>query len=231
MAALAREAPGLRCELVEAEPEQALPELTLGGVDLVLADEWQQQPHPRLPSVDRHELHRDTVRVVLPEAHPLARRHPDRVALAALRDATWTVGHAGTPWGHMVEATCREHGGFDPDVRYRTNDAVVSLALVAAGQAVTLLPDMVQADARPGVVVRASPAARSHRTIVAATRRADASGRPCRRCSPPCAPRRSASLQAIAQPLELVGDVRAGCRRARAGARGAGRRARGRRSG
>ena len=173
MATLVREAPGLRCELVEAEPEQALPELTLGGVDLVLADEWQQQPHPRLPSVDRHELHRDTVRVVLPEAHPLARRHPDRVALAALRDATWTVGHAGTPWGHMVEATCRQHGGFDPDVRYRTNDAVVSLALVAAGQAVTLLPDMVQADARPGVVVRAIAGGEVHRTIVAATRRAD----------------------------------------------------------
>jgi DNA-binding transcriptional LysR family regulator len=72
MAALAREAPGLRCELVEAEPEQALPELTLGGVDLVLADEWPHQPHPRLPTMDRHELHRDTVRVVLPADPPVA---------------------------------------------------------------------------------------------------------------------------------------------------------------
>src|SRR5262249_29964099 len=111
------------------------------------------------------------VRVALPAAHPLARR--ERVPLSALRDATWTVGHAGTPWGHMVEAACRAHGGFDPDVRYRTNDAVVSLALVAAGQAVTLLPDMVQADARPGVVVRPIAGDDPHRTIVAATRRAD----------------------------------------------------------
>ena len=173
IAALAREAPGLRCELVEAEPEQALPELTLGGVDLVLADEWPGQPHARLPTVDRHELHRDTVRVVLPEEHPVARGHPERVPLSALAGATWTVGHTGTPWGHMVATTCRQLGGFDPDVRYRTNDAVVSLALVAAGQAVTLLPDLVEPDARPGVVVRTIAGGSVHRTIFAATRRAD----------------------------------------------------------
>ena len=45
MHALAREAPALRCELVEAEPEQALPALALGDVDLVLADEWPHRPH------------------------------------------------------------------------------------------------------------------------------------------------------------------------------------------
>jgi DNA-binding transcriptional LysR family regulator len=173
MAALAREAPGLRCELVEAEPEQALPELTLGGVDLVLADEWPHQPHPRLPTVDRHELHRDTVRVVLPADHPVAQRHRGRVSLSALADATWTVGHVGTPWGQMVDTTCRQLGGFDPDVRYRTNDAVVSLALVAAGLAVTLLPDLVEAAARPGVVVRTMVEGSVHRTILAATRSAD----------------------------------------------------------
>src|SRR3954469_12657422 len=41
--ALAREAPRLRCELVEAEPEDALPALALGDFDLVLGDEWQHQ--------------------------------------------------------------------------------------------------------------------------------------------------------------------------------------------
>src|SRR6478609_8644477 len=34
MQALARDAPGLRCELVEAEPEHAVPALALGDVDL-----------------------------------------------------------------------------------------------------------------------------------------------------------------------------------------------------
>src|SRR3954452_10059789 len=40
MEALRRTAPRLRCELVEAEPEQALPALRQAEVDLVLGDEW-----------------------------------------------------------------------------------------------------------------------------------------------------------------------------------------------
>src|SRR5919201_1069291 len=40
---LARNAPRLRCEVVEAEPEQALPALALGDLDLVLGDEWRHQ--------------------------------------------------------------------------------------------------------------------------------------------------------------------------------------------
>jgi DNA-binding transcriptional LysR family regulator len=44
MEALARDAPRLRCELVEAEPEDALPALELGDLDLVLGDEWEHQP-------------------------------------------------------------------------------------------------------------------------------------------------------------------------------------------
>ena len=47
--ALARDAPRLRCEVVEAEPEQSLPALALGDLDLVLGDEWQHQPW-RLPA-------------------------------------------------------------------------------------------------------------------------------------------------------------------------------------
>src|SRR6266540_140839 len=43
MHALARGAPRLRCELIEAEPEHSLPALALGDVDLVLGDEWRHQ--------------------------------------------------------------------------------------------------------------------------------------------------------------------------------------------
>src|ERR687896_204533 len=73
--ALAADAPRLRCEVFEAEPEQALPALALGDVDLVLGDEWQHQPW-RLPAgLQRHELLRDPVRVLLPVRHPAAPRH------------------------------------------------------------------------------------------------------------------------------------------------------------
>jgi DNA-binding transcriptional LysR family regulator len=174
MQALARQAPGLRCELVEAEPEESLPALALGDIDLVLADEWQHQPHSRPVGVDRHDLHRDPVQVVLPEDHPVARRHGLAAPLAELADAVWTTGHRGTAWEEMTERTCRQLGGFDPNIRHRTNDSVLSLGLVAQGLAVTLLPELVEPGAQPGVVVRAIADGPVHRTIFAATRTADA---------------------------------------------------------
>jgi DNA-binding transcriptional LysR family regulator len=159
---LAREAPRLRCELVEGEPEDALPALALGDVDLVLGDEWQHQPL-RLPDgVERHELFDDPVRLVVPEGHPAT-------GLAELADARWATGHAGMAWDEMTRRTCRELGGFDPDVRHRANDATVAIALVARGLAVTLLPEL---PLRGAEGVERRPLPRSRR-IFAATRSAD----------------------------------------------------------
>jgi DNA-binding transcriptional LysR family regulator len=177
MQALGREAPGLRCELIEAEPEQSLPALALGDVDLVLADEWQHQPHSRPASVDRHDLHRDPVNLVLPAGHPAARRHRHAVPLAELAGEAWTTGHPGTGWEVMTSRTCRQLAGFDPDIRHRTNDSVTCLSAVAHGQTVALLPELVLAADRPGVTVRAIAGGAVHRTIFTATRTADA-GRP-----------------------------------------------------
>ncbi len=174
MQALAREAPGLRCELIEAEPEQSLPALALGDVDLVLADEWQHQPLARPAGVDREELCRDPVYLVLPDDHPAAQRHRHAVPLSELAGEAWTTGHRGTAWEEMANRTCRELGAFDPDIRHRTNDSVLSLALIAQGEAVTLLPELVRPEAHPGVAVRAIAEGLVHRTIFAATRAADA---------------------------------------------------------
>jgi DNA-binding transcriptional LysR family regulator len=174
MRALEREAPDLRCELIEAEPEQSLPALALGDFDLVMADEWQHQPHPRPLGVDRHDLFRDPLRLILPEDHPSARPRRKDVPLAELADAAWTTGHGLTGWEEMTIRTCRELGGFEPDIRHRTNDAVMSLALVAGGQAVTLLPELVRPQAHPGVAVRAIAGRPLDRMIYMATRTADA---------------------------------------------------------
>jgi DNA-binding transcriptional LysR family regulator len=172
--ALARDAPGLRCEAIEAEPEVALPALALGDIDLVVGDEWQHQPL-RLPEgVERHELLRDPVNVVLPARHPVARRHQGAVPLAELAGEAWSTGHAGIAWEEMTQRTCRGLGGFDPDIRHRANDATISLALVARGLAVTLLPDLPLPKRYPGITVRPIAEGSVSREIFAATRTADA---------------------------------------------------------
>ncbi len=175
MQELARTAPQLRCELVEAEPEDALPALAIGDVDLVLADEWQHQPLRPPAGLDRHELFSDPVRVVLPAKHPAARRHKTAVPLAQLRHEAWTSGHAGMGWEEMTERTCRELAGFEPDIRHRTNDADVSLALVARGLAVTMLPELVLRDRGKGLAVREiAENPMLSRAILAVTRATDA---------------------------------------------------------
>jgi DNA-binding transcriptional LysR family regulator len=174
MEALAREAPRLRCELVEAEPEDALPALALGEVDLVLGDEWQHQPW-RLPSgLERHELLRDPVHLLLPARHPVARAHRDAVPLAELVGEAWASGHVGMAWEEMTQRTCRLYGGFEPDIRHRTKDATVSLALVARGLAVTLLPDLVLPRRRAGIALRSISEGSVERAIFAVTRASDA---------------------------------------------------------
>src|SRR4051794_9885327 len=172
--ALERDTPRLRCELIEAEPEDALPQLALGDVDFVLADEWHHQPR-RLPAgVERYDLLRDVVRVALPSRHPLARRHKDELPLAELADERWATGHPRMGWEDMTERTCRERGGFAPDIHHRANDANVTMALVARGLAVALLPDLPLRDRRPGVAIRSIAGGPLERTIFAATRAADA---------------------------------------------------------
>jgi len=174
MQALARDAPGLRCELVEAEPEQSLPALAVGDVDLVLADEWQHLPRALPPALQRHELLDDPVHLVLPSRHPAARRHRDAVPMTVLAGEAWVSGHLGMGWEDMTRRACREHGGFDPDIRHRTNDATVSLALVGRGLAVTLLPELVLRGRHPGVTLRDVAGAPSARAIFAVTRTTDA---------------------------------------------------------
>ncbi len=156
---LARTAPRLRCELIEAEPEQALPALALGDVDLVLGDEWRHQPWQLPAGLVRHELLRDPVYAVA--------REP--AALAELADAPWVSGHPGMAWEQMTLRTCREHGGFEADIRHRANDANVALALVARGLAVTLLPRLALGDT-PLALARVPV----ERTIFAVSRAADA---------------------------------------------------------
>jgi DNA-binding transcriptional LysR family regulator len=172
--ALRHDAPRLRCELLELEPEEALPALALGDIDLVLGDEWQHQPRLLPEGVERHELTMDRVRLVLPARHPAVRRHAESVPMAELAGDAWTTGHAGLGWDEMTRRTCRDLGGFEPDVHHRTNDAGISLEIIGRGLAVGMLPDLALPGRLPGIRLRDIADAELSRTIFAATRTTDA---------------------------------------------------------
>jgi DNA-binding transcriptional LysR family regulator len=76
-------------------------------------------------------------------------------------------------WAEMTERSCRALAGFDPDIRHRTNDADVTLALVARGHAVSLLPELIIPTDDPRLAVRDIAEGAVSRTIFAATRATD----------------------------------------------------------
>src|SRR5690349_15405712 len=89
--------PQVRVEIFELELEQALPELRLGTLDVVISDEYDGHPRPRPAGLRFEQLHEERLLLVLPAAHPRA-RHGGPVEVASLRDDVWVAGAPGT--GH-----------------------------------------------------------------------------------------------------------------------------------
>jgi DNA-binding transcriptional LysR family regulator len=167
---LASEHPALRVEVADAEPETTLPSLALGALDLALGDEYPFLPRAPDPRLDVEPLLREHFRLMLPARHPLA-DGGGPVRLAALRDTPWAAGKGDSHYAELTVHACRTLGGFEPDVRHRSNDLMMLLALVANGQAVTLLPDLVGAERDPGVAVRDIAEGELLRTVFSAIRR------------------------------------------------------------
>jgi DNA-binding transcriptional LysR family regulator len=70
----------------------------------------------------------------------------------------------------LVRRVCNQHGGFEPDVRHETNELSMLLAVVAAGHAVTLLPELAPSGDPDGVAVRPVADAELTRTLFTAVR-------------------------------------------------------------
>jgi DNA-binding transcriptional LysR family regulator len=175
LASLARTAPDLQVEVSHRETVPALEELRSRAVDVVLGIDYDPVPVARHREVDRVDLIREQVLLAVPADDPLA-ASGGPVALAAVEHAVWAAGHPGTGHAGAVEHLCNGVGGYTPNIRHRTDDALILRALVSSGQAVTLLPALIGA-ATPQVAVRPIAEGELLRTIFAAAR-ATAAGLP-----------------------------------------------------
>ena len=127
IAVLAERHPDLRVTTQDMEPEDSLPALKLGELDLALAQEYAFAPNPADPALERTDLLDDPVRVALPESHPLA--GAERVDLAALDAEPWIAGREGS-FCHSVVIHSTRAAGYEPRLAHITNDFDVSYALV-----------------------------------------------------------------------------------------------------
>ncbi len=173
LARLSAQHPALRVEVTDAEPETSMPALALGSLDLVLGDQYPFLPLPPDPRLELQPLLQERFRVMLHVDHPLA-APGTAVALSALRDEPWAIGKPDSHFGELILRACRALGGYEPDVRHRSNDLLMLLALVANGQAVTLLPDLVRPDREPSAVARDIAEVPLVRTVFGAIRHGSA---------------------------------------------------------
>jgi hypothetical protein len=95
-----------------------------------------QRPTDELDGAQRLTEHRGgagltSVEIVLPAGHAPAAR-PGPVPITRLRGEVWAASAEGTGHHAMVVGACRALGGYEPDLRHRSNDADVQLELVPA---------------------------------------------------------------------------------------------------
>jgi DNA-binding transcriptional LysR family regulator len=145
--------PRVRVEISELELEQALPELRLGSLDVVVSDEYDGHPRPRPAGLAFEVLLEESLKLVLPAAHPHA-VHGGPVPIAALREEVWADAELDTGHHALVVSVCRSLGGYEPDLRHHSNDADVQLELVRSAGAVALMPALTLPAVDPALAVR-----------------------------------------------------------------------------
>lgn len=165
--------PKVRISVAEEEPEEALPRLRAGELDMALTFDYPDVPADEERDVERTLLLTEAMHVALPPRHPLAKRA--RVPMIELRDEPWLSGACPSSCGEVVKATCRA-AGFEPHVAYESDDYHVLQGYVAAGLGVTLLPDLALPTLRSDVVVRPIEPQAPLRRVWAATRKARSAG-------------------------------------------------------
>ena len=167
LAALSEAAPDLEVHIIQRETAPAIDELRSRAVDLVVGVEYEPLPVARHRDVDRLDLVDEDVLLAVPAEPGTTRRDP--LSLARFEHAAWAAGHPETGHSRLIGHVCNRLGGYAPDIRHRTDDAIILSALVASGRAVTLLPALA-AGAAPGVSLRPIRGMSIRRTIFSACR-------------------------------------------------------------
>ena len=133
--------PDLACTVREHEPEDGVPLLRSGELDLLVSESYDAVVPAPIGGLESHPLLTEPLLLVLPTEAPA--REP--VALETLSDAPWIAGVAGTQFDAVLEAVCRS-AGFAPRIAHRADDASLLQALVGSGLGIALLPALACTD-------------------------------------------------------------------------------------
>jgi DNA-binding transcriptional LysR family regulator len=166
-----RDHPGVEIAIKEGMPSALVELLRAGDLDLAVVFDFPQAGENRGEGLELIQLLDDPLDVVVPRDHPLAKK--DRVRFADLADEDWLLGDFGpdSPSLKLIGRACA-NAGYEPRIVYRVNDCQMTLAMVAGGEGITVLPRLVLRPLHPGVAVKSLAAEAPIRRIAAVRLRA-----------------------------------------------------------
>jgi DNA-binding transcriptional LysR family regulator len=157
--------PDVELTLAEGEPEQIVPRLRAGELDLALLFEFAGESAPP-QDMTRTELLEDPLYLTLPRAHPLAAKASIR--LGDLAAEAWVQTSRSSPCARHVVRSCHA-AGFEPNVAFESDDYQTVQGLVAAGVGVALIPELALSVVRDDILTRALSPAPPVRQVIAGT--------------------------------------------------------------
>ena len=127
--------------LHECEPDQAIPSLACGELDLAITHSYSNVPRAMPPEVEAVSLASETVWLAVRQDDVILAGSRRSVDLRSMSERPWVVPHAELSCYDMVQRACAA-AGFVPRVVAEATDFSVLTSLVAAGVGVALIPDL-----------------------------------------------------------------------------------------
>jgi len=185
--------PDVELTLAEGEPEEIVPRLGAGELDLALLYEFTGET-PLKENMTRVKLLDDPMYLALPREHRLAGRK--RLRLEDLQGEAWVQASRSSPCARHVVRCCHA-AGFEPNVSFESDDYQTVQGLVAAGVGVALIPELALSVVREDVSIRTLSPAPPVRQVIAAT--------PAGADLVPAAPAMLGILEHAAESYEMLG--------------------------
>jgi molybdate transport repressor ModE-like protein len=143
--------PAVELSMSLMEPEDALPAMRAGDIDLALTFGAGAAGDRESDGFDHVHLLEDPMYLVLAVDHPLACKRAIR--LADLAGEAWIGGPADCECSRLISRAC-VRAGFDPRIAFETDDYSAVQGFVAAGVGVSLIAELGLRTIRDDIVVR-----------------------------------------------------------------------------
>jgi DNA-binding transcriptional LysR family regulator len=156
--------PDIELTVRQLEPEDSLPLLKCGELDIALTIE--PSTHQDAEGLDSAHLLDDPMFVALPLDHPLAQKA--RVRMKDLAQESWIGTTDACSCGALVRNHCIRMG-FEPQITFESDDYLAIQGLVAAGVGVAMIPTLALTTVRDDIIIRDLGTEAPVRKIAAAT--------------------------------------------------------------